>query len=140
MPTDIKENIRQLTALGVEVAITELDVRMELPVTPEKLEQQKKDYKTVIAACKAVRGCVGVTIWDYTDKYSWVPGWFEGEGAALPWDEVGALCCCYYFLLNIYNLPRISKRNLPTTVSSTAGQSNCVAARLLYIPTPCIYI
>ena len=54
--------------LGVDIAITELDIRMELPVTPEKLEQQKKDYETVIAACKAVKRCIGVTIWDYTDK------------------------------------------------------------------------
>ncbi|KAJ2912385.1 hypothetical protein MD484_g8027, partial [Candolleomyces efflorescens] len=87
VPTTIKENFQRFADLGVDIAITELDIRMDLPVTPEKLEQQKKDYETVIAACKAVKRCVGVTIWDYTDKYSWVPGWFEGEGAALPWDE-----------------------------------------------------
>lgn len=33
--------------LGVEVAITELDVRVELPVTDEKLGLQKKDYANV---------------------------------------------------------------------------------------------
>lgn len=70
VPTTIKENIEQFTALGVEVAITELDIRMTLPVTAEQLEQQKKDYQTVIAACKAVKGCIGVTIWDWTDKVS----------------------------------------------------------------------
>ncbi|KAF5334746.1 hypothetical protein D9611_012968 [Ephemerocybe angulata] len=87
VPTTIRENFQRFADLGVDIAVTELDIRMELPVTPEKLEQQKKDYATVIRACKAVRRCVGVTIWDYTDKYSWIPGWFEGEGAALPWDE-----------------------------------------------------
>jgi hypothetical protein len=35
----------------------------------------------------AVARCVGITIWDYTDKYSWVPGTFNGQGSALPWDE-----------------------------------------------------
>lgn len=70
IPSTIKANIEQFTALGVEVAITELDIRMTLPVTAALLEQQKKDYQTVIAACKAVAGCVGVTIWDYTDKVS----------------------------------------------------------------------
>jgi endo-1,4-beta-xylanase len=30
---------------------------------------------------------VGITIWDYTDKYSWIPAFFRGEGATLPWDE-----------------------------------------------------
>ncbi|KAG6816836.1 hypothetical protein H0H87_002485 [Tephrocybe sp. NHM501043] len=87
LPTDIEENIRAITATGVEVAITELDIRMPTPPTPENLAQQKKDYEYVIASCKAVKGCIGVTIWDYSDKYSWVPGVFAGEGAPLPWDE-----------------------------------------------------
>jgi endo-1,4-beta-xylanase len=68
VPSTIQANIAQFTALGVEVAITELDIRITLPVTDAKLAQQKKDYQTVIAACKAVAGCIGVTIWDYTDK------------------------------------------------------------------------
>jgi len=87
VPTTIRENFQAFANLGVDIAVTELDIRMQLPVTKEKLEQQKKDYKYVIESCKAVKRCVGVTIWDWTDKYSWVPGWFEGEGAALPWDE-----------------------------------------------------
>ncbi|KAG6821332.1 hypothetical protein H0H93_000193 [Arthromyces matolae] len=86
VPSTLQANLEQFTALGVEVAITELDIRMTLPETAALLEQQKADYQTVIAACKAVAGCVGVTIWDYTDKYSWVPSTFSGQGAACPWD------------------------------------------------------
>ncbi|KAJ7469858.1 endo-1,4-B-xylanase A [Mycena galericulata] len=79
-------NYEAFTALGIEIAITELDIRMTLPETPALLAQQQTDYQTVISACKAVAKCVGVTIWDYTDKYSWVPT-FPGQGAALPWDD-----------------------------------------------------
>ncbi|KAG6919170.1 hypothetical protein DXG01_008468 [Tephrocybe rancida] len=63
-------NLEQFTALGVEVAITEMDIRMALPstVTDALLAQQKKVYQIVIAACKTVAGCIGVTIWDYTYK------------------------------------------------------------------------
>ncbi|KAH0582302.1 hypothetical protein H2248_010245 [Termitomyces sp. 'cryptogamus'] len=86
VPTTIQTNLEQFVALGVEVAITELDSRMTLPETAALREQQQKDYRTVIAAYKAVTGCVGVTIWDYTDKYSWVPGTLNGQGAACPWD------------------------------------------------------
>lgn len=68
LPTDIKENIQDFVNLGVEVAITELDIRMPTPPTQANLEQQKKDYETVIKACKAVKKCIGVTIWDWTDK------------------------------------------------------------------------
>lgn len=91
LPGNIQQNIEAFTALGVEVAITELDIRMTLPSTPTLLAQQQKDYQTVITACKNVEGCVGVTIWDYTDKYSWVPQTFSGQGAACPWDAVGLL-------------------------------------------------
>lgn len=86
---------------------------MTLPSTQTLLSQQQANYQTVVAACKAVTGCVGITIWDYTDKvsrvspnphvyfdanmffafvffekYSWVPNTFSGQGAALPWDQV----------------------------------------------------
>ncbi|KAL4248019.1 Beta-xylanase [Abortiporus biennis] len=86
LPGNIQQNIEAFAALGVEVAITELDIRMTLPVTDALLAQQKKDYQTVISACQNVAACVGITIWDYTDKYSWVPSTFSGQGAACPWD------------------------------------------------------
>ncbi|KAJ3995450.1 endo-1,4-B-xylanase A [Lentinula boryana] len=86
VPTSLQSIMQQFTALGVEVAITELDIRMTLPATNALLSQQETDYKNVIAACKAVSGCVGVTVWDYTDKYSWVPSTFSGQGEACPWD------------------------------------------------------
>ena len=53
---------------SAQVAITELDIRMTLPATDALLAQQKTDYETVIKACNAVPKCIGVTIWDYTDK------------------------------------------------------------------------
>jgi mannan endo-1,4-beta-mannosidase len=86
-PGDIEANIARFAALGVEVKITELDIRMTLPPDPAKLEQQAGDYRRVIDACLAVPQCTGVTTWGFTDKYSWVPEFFPGQGAALPFDE-----------------------------------------------------
>jgi len=87
VPTTFQQTLESFTALGVEVAITELDIRMTLPSTDALLAQQQTDYENVIAACMAVEGCVGMTVWDYTDKYRWVPSTFAGQGAACPWDE-----------------------------------------------------
>ncbi|KIK58011.1 glycoside hydrolase family 10 protein [Collybiopsis luxurians FD-317 M1] len=87
VPTTLQAQMEAFTALGVEVAVTELDIRMTLPETDALLAQQQTDYQTVISACRAVADCVGVTVWEYTDKYSWVPGTFAGQGAADPWDE-----------------------------------------------------
>ncbi|KAI5777755.1 beta-1,4-endoxylanase [Geopyxis carbonaria] len=87
VPSTMQANWAAFAALGVDVAITELDIRMTLPSDATKLAQQATDYGNVVKACVAVSRCVGITIWDYTDKYSWVPSVFSGAGAALPWDE-----------------------------------------------------
>ena len=48
--------------------MTELDIRMTLPETDALLAQQQKDYQSVVQACMNVEKCVGITIWDWTDK------------------------------------------------------------------------
>lgn len=68
VPTTMVENFNQFTALGVEISINELDIRMTLPETAALLDQQKSDYQTVVSACMQVEKCVGITLWDYTDK------------------------------------------------------------------------
>ncbi|KAI0629545.1 endo-1,4-beta xylanase [Trametes polyzona] len=88
VPPTLQQNIEEFVALGVEVAITELDIRFTaLPPTAAGVAQQQKDYETVVAACNAVERCVGVTVWDFTDKYSWIPGTFPGQGDACPWTD-----------------------------------------------------
>ena len=64
----LMSNLKSFTALGVEVALTELDVRMPLPSTSALLEQQSTDYANAVGACLAVTDCVGVTVWDFDDK------------------------------------------------------------------------
>ncbi|MFF4491611.1 endo-1,4-beta-xylanase [Streptomyces sp. NPDC001544] len=86
-PTTLEDNLRRFSRLGLDTALTEVDVRMQLPATDAKLAEQATWYRNLTEACLAVRRCVGVTVWDYTDKYSWIPAVFPGEGAALPWDE-----------------------------------------------------
>lgn len=85
-PSGVTENLRRFADLGVDVALTEVDVRMTLPATPEKLALQADYYRRLVDACLAVDG-VSVTVWGFTDAHSWVPGVFPGEGAATPSDE-----------------------------------------------------
>ncbi|UJW32106.1 endo-1,4-beta-xylanase [Saccharothrix sp. AJ9571] len=91
-PADLESNLKRFSALGLETAITELDVRMDLPdggvPTAEQLTQQADYYRRTLTACLNVRGCDSFTIWGFTDKYSWVPVFFEGEGAAtVMWED-----------------------------------------------------
>ncbi len=85
-PGDLKDNLRRFDALGLETAVTELDVRMDLPEsgvpTAEQERKQADYYRRALEACLVVDGCNSFTIWGFTDKYSWVPVFFEGEGFA----------------------------------------------------------
>ncbi|MFI5565952.1 endo-1,4-beta-xylanase [Streptomyces sp. NPDC051740] len=85
-PGDLEDNLSRFDALGLETAVTELDVRMDVPeggVPTKAQERQQADYyQRTLEACLAVDGCNSFTIWGFTDKYSWVPVFFEGEGFA----------------------------------------------------------
>ncbi|EHY53758.1 hypothetical protein HRR83_003972 [Exophiala dermatitidis] len=70
--------------LGLEVAVTELDVRfVEANATNATgFAIQAQNYYDSVSSCVQVDGCVGVTVWDFDDQYSWIPSSFPGQGAA----------------------------------------------------------
>ncbi|KAE8452682.1 hypothetical protein EG329_013941 [Mollisiaceae sp. DMI_Dod_QoI] len=76
------ENMRLFADMGVEVAMTELDVRVADPANSTSLELQSKAYEDSVGACMQVDECVGITVWDFYDPFSWVPDTFPGYGAA----------------------------------------------------------
>ena len=67
-------NMEAFTALGVNVAVTELDVRLYLPPNATTEAQQVVDYYNTVAACVAVEGCIGVTVWDFVGTYTLLLG------------------------------------------------------------------
>lgn len=83
VPGDMQANMQRFANLGVDVNITELDIRMPTPPSAANLQTQANNYRTVVAACVAIPRCTSVTTWGITDKYSWVPDVFQGQGAAL---------------------------------------------------------
>lgn len=87
LPDSFESNLRRFADLGVRVAITELDVRVPLPVTQQRLEAQAAIYARVLRACLRLPACDSVTTWGFTDAHSWVNREFPGQGAALPFDD-----------------------------------------------------
>lgn len=114
-----KANMASFTALGVDVAITELDIRMTLPETSALEAQQSTDYQTTTTACVQTKGCVGITIWDFTDKHSWVPGTFSGQGDACPWDSNYNKKPAYYGILAGLQSGSGSSSSASTTLQTT---------------------
>ncbi len=82
------QNMQRFADLGLEIYITELDVRMQLPVTPKKLATQANVYAGILNACLAQSACRAFQMWGFTDAHSWVPSFFPGYGAALIFDEM----------------------------------------------------
>jgi endo-1,4-beta-xylanase len=87
MPSSMLANMQRFAALGVDVAVTELDDRIQLPASSANLQQQATDYATVVKDCLAVSRCVGVSQWGVGDADSWVPSTFSGWGAATMYDQ-----------------------------------------------------
>lgn len=91
-PDAIAVNIARLTALGVQVHITELDVSLPVDAagaaSRDDLIRQAAVYRGVIRACLRNPGCTAIQTWGFTDKWSWI-GWHSHHtrGAALLFDR-----------------------------------------------------
>ena len=89
-PDSLTANLQRFADLGLDVAITEADVRMPLPADSGKLARQADYFGRLLASCLAVDRCVSFTVWGFDDSHSWVPGAFQGQGAATLLDEAFA--------------------------------------------------
>jgi endo-1,4-beta-xylanase len=88
----LAKNIARLSALGVQVHITELDVSLPLDATrairSDDLQHQADIYRNVLHACLQNPGCTAVQTWGFTDKYSWIGSHSHGaRGGALLFDK-----------------------------------------------------
>ncbi len=80
-------NVKRFVDLGLQVDFTEIDVRIRQPITDEKLAKQGDIYREVAGIVVGLDGADNFTTWGITDQYSWVPGFFDGYDAALPFDR-----------------------------------------------------
>jgi endo-1,4-beta-xylanase len=88
----IDANIKRLTALGVQVHITELDVALPVDAEgnarPEDLKTQADIYRQIASTCLSRAGCTAIQTWGFTDKYSWIGSHSKhAQGAALLFDR-----------------------------------------------------
>jgi endo-1,4-beta-xylanase len=86
---ELAANMKRLGDLGLMVHITEMDVRTQYSKKsmPEKLQDQAKVYRQVLAACLQSSNCTGFFTWGLTDRYSWIPGFTGNPDAPLLFDE-----------------------------------------------------
>lgn len=86
--SEISANIHRLSDLGLQVHITELDVRLPTPITKEYLEQQATIYGGMLSVCLEQPACTAFGMWGFTDAHSWIPYIYPEWTAPLIFDEV----------------------------------------------------
>lgn len=86
-PHDLAANVARLAALGLEVHVTEMDVKLQTGEGPpeRRLEEQARVYGQTIEACLA-QGVASFTMWGFTDAHSWIPRRTGRDDAPLPFD------------------------------------------------------
>jgi endo-1,4-beta-xylanase len=99
----IVENFKRYGELGLGVYVTELDVRIKEPLTPEKLEAQAQVYAMVMEAVLMSQYSRSITVWGHTDRYSWIndPGRFLGYSSACLFDESIEPKPAYYAVIDV---------------------------------------
>jgi endo-1,4-beta-xylanase len=124
--TALADNIRRLTDLGLEVIITEMDVR--LPVNSSgvagagDLAKQSQLYGRVVSACIQFPLCTAIQTWGITDAHSWIPTTFVGTGAGLPFDSQYQPKDAYQAMQNALTAPAtISAANLLNGANYAGG-------------------
>jgi endo-1,4-beta-xylanase len=113
-PSDLESNLARFAALGVDVAITEADVRIPVPATEESLAIQAEYFGRLARACVDVSRCASLAVWGFTDRHSWVPFSYAHEGAATPFDENLQPKPAYYALRDAFTLPPVPPASLPS--------------------------
>lgn len=74
-PQDVLANMRRLTALGLEVQITEMDVETQNDPRPmqQKMQAEAQLYGEMLNDCLSVTRCTAFVMWGFTDAHSWIP-------------------------------------------------------------------
>jgi endo-1,4-beta-xylanase len=92
---DLEANMKRYSDLGLEIHVTEIDVALPvkdlgtgfIPTDPADLNRQASVFGDVATACARNTLCTAILGWGFTYRFSWIPSFFPGMGAATPFDQ-----------------------------------------------------
>jgi endo-1,4-beta-xylanase len=89
--SSMRTNFQRFSDLGLKLHVTELDVRVAVDsngvAAASALAAQADTYFGVVGAALAFPLTSVVQLWGFSDRYSWIPAFSPGYGAALPLDQ-----------------------------------------------------
>ena len=80
------QNMQRFADLGLNIHVTELDVRVPIPFSTQKAIDQADVYRQVIRKVLDQPAVKTFTMWGFTDAHSWIPTHFPGTDNALIFD------------------------------------------------------
>lgn len=102
-PKDVLANMKRLAALGLEVQITEMDVKIQNDTRPlqARLQAEAQIYGDMLGACLAVKQCTAFIMWGFTDRHTWIPDATGHRDAPLIFDEEYRPKPAYFALVHV---------------------------------------
>ncbi|MDX1994741.1 MAG: extracellular solute-binding protein [bacterium] len=99
---DVQQNLNRITALGLQVQITEMDVRLQGSnlSREEQLRQQAQYFAAIADLCFQTQACTAFVVWGFTDRYTWIPGYTGYPDQPLLFDADYVPKPAYYALVN----------------------------------------
>ena len=124
----LAQNMQALAKIGLQVHITEMDVRLELDSTgnpsPSDLTAQAQMYQTIMSVCLQQPNCTAFQVWGVGYADSWIPSFFKGYGAALPFDFNYQPTPAFYSLMTaMETTPPVLNANSVVSAASYQGQA-----------------
>ncbi|MFE0647272.1 endo-1,4-beta-xylanase [Streptomyces sp. NPDC059534] len=118
--SNFRTTLQSFAALGVDVAITELDIQGASGTT----------YANVTNDCLAVPRCLGITVWGVRDTDSWraehTPLLFNGDGSKKP---------AYTSVLNALNAGSSNPNPTPTPTPGSGPIKGVASGRCVDVPS-----
>src|SRR6266571_3927138 len=114
-PQDVLANMERLAALGLEVQITEMDVKIQGDPRPMqvRLDAEAQIYHDMLSTCLVVEQCTAFVMWGFTDRHSWIPGATGHPDAPLIFDAAYHPKPAFFALMDVLNQKKWRASNYP---------------------------
>lgn len=98
---ELSANMQRLADLGLQVHITEMDVRTQYSTStdPEKLAAQAQIYRQAMEACLAAPNCNIFSLWGLVDRITWISEVY-GPDMPLLFDHYSRPKPAYYAIMD----------------------------------------
>jgi endo-1,4-beta-xylanase len=81
---NLRANMQRIADLGLQVQVTEMDVRHGGIATEEIYRRQAGDYRRTLEVCLDLDACTAFIVWGVSDNFSWIRDWDAGNPNAEP--------------------------------------------------------